>query len=450
MSEVSGSVRGSKTTPTNPQGVPDLLSFDRIIASGTCPPCTIRDFMDYLIYIERAAEHLQFFMWFRGYGQRFESLKGSDKVLSPEWTHQNQRDALEEWKKTQANIQKQQTHTTANEVFKGTIFSKEGSANHRPLTNAGSGNPFVTPPATAHGGSHPPMPTSNVASPTRWGSPTNQSTTFNSLSNATKATASSVAHDAFESAGLNQPFTIQPFRREIEHVIQTYIAEGSPRELNISSGQRKTLLKALEVTTHPTVFTRVIADVESVLRSQLHPNFIRWTICNGNRPRVYFARVLGMSLILSGILIELFIALSNVPRGFRALGAIALVIGVATLFAAVKGMCVVLHGMHHRHLRPWELFADEENDKDSNGSAYSMRESLDSIQSSNSYQDAPWVVRYQKRSIIRKIFDREIRVSEPALRHIQDMIFLQSILAGFVVALVLTAVFVAVPEKAYI
>ncbi len=234
-------------------------------------------------------------------------------------------------------------------------------------------------------------------------------------------------------------------------MIQTYFAEQSPRELNISSGQRKTLLKALETTTHPSAFTRVIAEVETVLRNQLHPNFIRWAICNGNRPRVIFARGLGISLILFGVLVELLITLSNASRGYRALGAIGLVLGVATLIAAAKGMCVVLHGLHHRHVRPWELFTDAENGQDKEGStgSYSMRESVETIQSANSYEDEPWVIRYRKRNIVRKIFDREVWIQEPALRQIQDMIFLQSVLIALAVGLVITAIFVAVPKGGF-
>lgn len=163
-----------------------------------------------------------------------------------------------------------------------------------------------------------------------------------------------------------------------------------------------------------------------------------------------FARGLGVSLIAAGILAELLITLSNVGRGWRALGAIGLVIGTATLIAAYKGMCVVLHGMHHRHLRPWELFTDGENDKEGEeGGSYKLRESVDSVQSSNSYEDAPWVVRYQKRNIIRKVFDREVWIQEPALRQIQDMIFIQSILCALLASAVITAIFVAVPKGGY-
>jgi hypothetical protein len=178
--------------------------------------------MDYLLYIEHAAEHLQFFMWFRGYVQRFDALTSGEKALSPEWTPKNQKDALEEWKKMRAVVQKEQPSTAANEVLKGTIFSKDGPAARAgvPYAGFGSGNPFVTPPATSHGrpsqtSEDIPMPTSSGrvpqgGTPTQWEASATRLPTSNSFSDkadshGSKNTASSVAHDAFEKAGLSQP-----------------------------------------------------------------------------------------------------------------------------------------------------------------------------------------------------------------------------------------------------
>lgn len=134
--------------------------------------------------------------------------------------------------------------------------------------------------------------------------------------------------------------------------------------------------------------------------------------------------------------------LSGAGRGWRVLALILFFIGISTLIAAIKGMCVVLHGMHHRHLRPWELFSDEDDTSVElkNGSF----ESLEST-STNSYEDEPWVAKYKERNIIRKIFDRELWIQEPALRQIQDTIFLQAVLGGLIGGAILTAIFVAVP-----
>jgi hypothetical protein len=154
---------------------------------------------------------------------------------------------------------------------------------------------------------------------------------------------------------------------------------------------------------------------------------------------VTFARALGAGLILLGFVAAIVLTLSRVGRGWRALAAIAWVLGIATLIAAYKGMCVVLHGLHHRHVRPWELFVTGDDE------AAHFKSSFDSFSSSNSYEDEPWVVRYRKRNIIRKIFDREVWIKEPALRQIQDTIFVQSMICALLAGGVLTGIFVAVP-----
>src|SRR5271167_4745587 len=108
----------------------------------------------------------------------------------------------------------------------------------------------------------------------------------------------------------------------MDRVIATYIKAHAPRELNLSDRERTGLLKALEYTTHPSAFRAIIRTVESSLRRQAHPNFIRWTICNGNRPRVVFARGLGIATLLLGFVAAILITLSHAGRGWRALAAV--------------------------------------------------------------------------------------------------------------------------------
>lgn len=236
--------------------------------------------------------------------------------------------------------------------------------------------------------------------------------------------------------------TVQPYREEISRIITVYVADGAPRQLNLSARERTALLHALENTTHPSAFRSVLTTVEWSLRCQAHPNFIRWTICNGNRARVIFARGLGLSGILAGIITGILITLSHAGRAWRVMSFIGFFIGIATLIAAWKGMCVVLHGMHHRHLRPWELFSEA----DDMSTVEMKTDSMDSYESSNSYEDEPWIAKYEKRNVIRKIFDREVWIEEPALRQIQDTIFLQAILGAFVVSAVAVGIFCAVPK----
>ena len=145
-------------------GIPDALSFDRIIAGGTCPvsswttrlpsssrwlivsfqPCTTRDFMNYLIYIEYSAENLQFFLWYRDYVKRFSELLPAERALAPDWAIEQ---ADSETSTSQANAtaigQKPMSQETAA-VFKGTDFGPPTAS----MVELKSSDPFNTPPGT--------------------------------------------------------------------------------------------------------------------------------------------------------------------------------------------------------------------------------------------------------------------------------------------------------------
>ncbi|KAL6152913.1 hypothetical protein ACJQWK_11434 [Exserohilum turcicum] len=411
------SVKSGRSAMSN--GIPEALSFDTIVAGGACPPCTVRDFMNFLKYIELSAENLQFFLWYRDYAKRFEALPESEKVLSPEWTGDPQMPEKTSPLPYSAD---------AARALKGTDFAIEGRVVE---SDKGSNDPFHTPPRT----------------PSSIGNRPGQSfdSSYESM-NASRIDHTERADGAFENAGLKwKPLSVQPYREEISRIISIYIANNGPRQLNLSSRETSSLMHALQHTTHPSAFAEVITSVEWTLRCQAHPNFIRWTICNGNRPRVVFARGLGVAGIVAGLVAAIILTLSSAGRAWRVLSFIGFFIGISTLIAAWKGMCVVLHGMHHRHVRPWELFTsdDEPHDFDTKADSFA---SMDSQASRNSYEDEPWVARYEKRNLIRKVFDREVWIQEPALRQIQDTIFIQAILGALVLSGVAVGIFCATPK----
>ncbi|KAL8837863.1 MAG: hypothetical protein Q9170_002381 [Blastenia crenularia] len=384
--------------------------------------------MNYLIYIEVAAENLQFFLWYKDYVKRFDLLSENERKLAPVWTTEQAEAQALATKDTSNPTKTMSPETVA--IFKGTDFGTPKAT----VVEMGGGNPFNTPPMTASSGERGSLAPSEYP----W------SDSGSTLRSTYKAPYDKKAAGAFDAADVKlQPFTIQPFREEISRIIAIYIADGAPRQLNLSSKERAALLHALAITTHPTAFREVIHTVEWTLRHQAHQNFIRWTICNGNRPRVIFARGLGVGGIVGGILAAVLIVLSGAGRGWRVLSAIGFMIGIATLVAAMKGMCVVLHGMHHRHLRPWELFAE---DDDASSGMEMKRDLFDSFGARNSYEDQPWVAKYEKRNLIRKVFDREVWIQEPALRQIQDTIFLQALFGSIILTAICVGIFVAFPK----
>ncbi|KAI9887461.1 MAG: hypothetical protein M1823_000719 [Watsoniomyces obsoletus] len=314
---VEESIRSGSTGNTF-AGIPDALSFDRIVSGGTCPPCTLREFMDYLAHIELAAENLQFYLWYRDYCRRFAETPASEKALAPEWTDAHmagENDHVPPPAKTQTKLSPE----TLDMLEKTKIE----------VSTLETGADGMLPPPSAGYGSESDGQT--ITGP--W--------EYHRASTQASSSYQQKAASAFESADVPyQPFTIQPFRDEINRVIATYIVEGAPRELNLSSRERATVLRGLGYTTHPSAFRTIATTVECALRQQAHPNFIRWTICNGNRPRVLFARGLGVTTIALGFLTAILLTLSSAGRGWRALAALGWFIGVATLAAAWKGMCV--------------------------------------------------------------------------------------------------------------
>ncbi|KAH4922614.1 hypothetical protein HBI79_177310 [Parastagonospora nodorum] len=404
-------------------GIPEALSFDRIIAGGVCPPCTVRDFMNFLKYIELSAENLQFYLWFRDYSKRFNELPASERALSPEWSGDK------------SNAETKQGPKVVNADAAAILAASDFGNDPKVYESEKSGsNPFFTPPRT---------PNSFERQEGAY--------SFDSYDGSSigRVDHSKRADGAFESAGLKwKPLSVQPYREEINRIISIYIADGGSRQLNLSSKERTALLHALQNTTHPSAFADVIATVEWSLRCQAHPNFIRWTICNGNRPRVIFARGLGIGGIVAGLLVAIILTLSTASRAWRVLSLIGFFIGISTLIAAWKGMCVVLHGMHHRHLRPWELFGSDDEPEGFDAKLDSM-DTFNTHASSNSWEDEPWVARYEKRNVIRKVFDREVWIQEPALRQIQDTIFVQAILGALVMSAVAVGIFCAIPKGNY-
>ncbi len=256
---------------------------------------------------------------------------------------------------------------------------------------------------------------------------------------------------------------MQPFRSEINRVISHYLNPGSSRELNLSSKDRAAVLQALEYTTHPSALTLVKDMVEASLRGQSHPNFIRWAICNGNKPRVLFVRNSGIAHIVAAVILSVLLMLSHASRWWRFFAFPLFFVGFDISVAAYKGLCVIIHTSHRRALRPWEQFSEnvsltsfdggpEEEAYLSTDDMFSMVSrsrngvSLESFGTSNSYSHEFWVEKYKQKHLFQKIFTKSIWVQEQAVRLLQDKIVKQSHAWALIISVLLTALVVALPQ----
>ena len=203
--------------------------------------------------------------------------------------------------------------------------------------------------------------------------------------------------------------------------------------------------------------------VEATLRGQSHPNFIRWSICNGNKPRVMFVKTSGYVHVVGGLILALLLILSHLARWWRFFCFPLFFVGFDIAVAAWKGLCVIIHTNHHRALRPWEQFSDgasvssfdgagEDEANLSTDDVFSMNSrtrkgiSLDTFGTSNSFTHELWVEKYAKKPIIQKVFAKSIWVQDETIRLLQDKIVMQSHVWALLITIPLTAFVVALPK----
>lgn len=266
-----------------------------------------------------------------------------------------------------------------------------------------------------------------------------------------------------------QTVTVQPFRPEINRVITHYLAPNAPRELNLSHRHRASVLHALQHTTHPSALSLVKDMVESTLRGQSHPNFIRWSICNGNRPRVLFVKWNGYLHIFAGLILAILLILSRKSRWWRLFAFPLLFVGFDIMIAAYKGLCVIIHTSHCRALRPWEQFGDgaslssfEADDeatlstddvyhldiRSAGGGGATMDKrgiSMDTFGTSNGYGHEGWVEKYRNKPLVRKVFAKQIWIQDETVRLLQDRIVMQSHVWALGIVVPLQVLLVALP-----
>ncbi|PVH80780.1 regulator of G protein-like protein [Cadophora sp. DSE1049] len=430
------------------RAIPEGLSFEHVLNNRTLPPCSLNDFMDYLVYVEFSAENLQFYLWFKDYVRRFEALPENEKALSPEFVPET--DDVPDLSKDAEKGERRKTKRETSNALMGTGYSGKSS-----VLNTSTSQGAAQGPGKAHN---------------HKGSEIRESPSVTSGSTAVPSDVEVVAQ-----AGLKwQPFTIQPMRDEINQVMRHYLAFTAPRELNISHRDRARCLHALQHTTHPSALEPAVKIAEAALRGQSHPNFIRWSICNGNKPRVFFVRTMGVTNTIFGFMIAIVLTLSSVSRWWRIFAAIEWFMGISTMITAYKGLCVILHHSHARNLRPWEQDLDSEIGEmrrhssestenrtvqlasrtgdhedgprdEGDGSSY-RPSTMQTFGPKNSFDDVVWVEKYQRKPFIRKIFDKSTWTQDETLRVLQDKIVLGANIWGVVITMPLTVVFVALPK----
>ncbi|KAF9877658.1 hypothetical protein CkaCkLH20_04793 [Colletotrichum karsti] len=382
--------RYRRRTKRSNKWIPPRLAFEEIIRNNTASPCSLNDFMDYLVYVEQDAEPLQFFLWYCGYVQTWTSLSPEERALAPSWDPDRGKKLTSKQRRAKNSSKVSNILEILDEESNHTNTAASGK--HSRAESAATN--FSRPGATYARGSE-------------------------------KEVEVTVSEPSMASS--------QPFRSDITTIVNHYINPNAPRRLNLTKDDRNAVLTAAASTTHPSALLPAFEKAEALLRGKLHPNFIRHNISNTNPIATQLLRFLGLILFVLGIGLDIALILSSVSRYYRLLSAPLIFSGLAILVAALDGVSLSLHLTHRRHVRPWEVpdlesgtGADKRHRRAATSESVSgavdplRKPTLQTLGPENVFLNEEWVATYESRSLWRRVFERSIVSRNKYLRILQD------------------------------
>ncbi|OLN91977.1 hypothetical protein CCHL11_01448 [Colletotrichum chlorophyti] len=365
--------------------IPPRLSLEEIARNNTASPCSLNDFMDYLVYVEQDAEPLQFFLWYCDYVQSWMKLAPEQRALSPRWDPDRGR-------KLSPRERRAKNSSKVSNILE---MLDEESEN---ANGAASGD------------------LQRAAS---------TSTTSSETESARTEADANMTEQASTQA--------QPFRADMTAITNHYITTNAPRRLNLTKDDRNAVLAATSCTTHPSALLPAFEKAEALLRGKLHPNFVRHSMANANRAATHLLRFLGLLLIILGLGLDAALILSSFSRYYRLLSTPLLFAGLAVLVAALDGVSIPLHLARRRHVRPWAV-PDLESGTGAHkrhrraatfasvaGAVDPLRKpSLQTLGPENVFSAEDWVIAYERRWLWSCVFERSGPSVNGHLRILQD------------------------------
>lgn len=175
---------------------------------------------------------------------------------------------------------------------------------------------------------------------------------------------------------------------------------------------------------------------------------------------------MGVQHTAFGFIIAILLTLSKVSRWWRIFASVEWFIGISTLIAAYKGLCVILHASHMRTLRPWEDDASisssvsdlematskanltpkvmQVTEKKNDGTVRHLS-TFGAKNKQISGETEEWETAYNEKPLLKKIFDQSVWTQDETLRLLQDKIVLGAQIWAVILSLIFTIIFVALP-----
>jgi hypothetical protein len=208
------------------------------------------------------------------------------------------------------------------------------------------------------------------------------------------------------------------FRAEIDTVINTFLAPGSEKELNIPPSLREQALSALQTSADPRHLQPIADHVYGLLRNCSHRNFVRLGVSNGTLETICVATGLGIALTIAGFLCVMLRGFTPYMGAHTRWEAFApwpmWWLGTSLILSGLRGSCFFLLLFTRRQPLPWERFDDSTG-----------------VTGGQPPRQRKGIMKLLSRLMI---FDRKLVVKDENLRRLQHKIVIQSLLGGVVIA----------------
>lgn len=446
--------------------LPSELSFEHVVKNTVPSPCSLGEFMDFLVYEDLNTELLQLFIWYCDYIERWSELSPQQKSLSPPWEPARQRGQ----KGPAAQTHRRDGSDRLNQILnimevvnarKHPNWTLRGGVETGADSGTASKSPSILSVPAAAARRADPFATKNDAQQTHTALPLNS--------------------NPIDKQPSDQR---QPFRDEVNMIIKQYITDQAPRRLKISDDDLAACQKAASLTTHPSALLRAFTAAEDLLKSDCFPRFAHSSQRNANKPRLIFVRVIALTVIMIGFLANQVLVLSSLSQFYRVLSIILWWPSFTALIAAIQGLCPLLQFRNLRQLRPWEQgqLGEDGDDHELNSAAEVTthissdndrrrskqvwpgsvirvtsrlsssrnddplrKPSMQTFGPANKYRRRAFVKAYQSKTIARKIWDDAVKTRNRNIKMLQDRTLFLSICWGGAISSVLTVVSLFIP-----
>lgn len=146
----------------------------------------------------------------------------------------------------------------------------------------------------------------------------------------------------------------EPYKKEIDYIINLYFTEGSKKELNISQKSLEILLSKSKYSTNPKIFEDVIIEVNNLIQNVLFHEYINARTDNINSFTKIYRILIGIILILIYfVAIGIFCYKIN-SRWIRLSLLPLLVYSISLSITSYMGICSILNTKKRTEYMEWE------------------------------------------------------------------------------------------------